>query len=75
MSCLVEDLADQAEVAARDDVAAAVGGGDPGRLLAAVLERVEREERQARNRVSGGVDPENAAFVARTVARIWAAGR
>ena len=70
---LGEDLADEAEVASRDDVPVTVGRGDPGRLLAAVLQRVEREVRQARDRVSGGIDPENAAFVARTVPRIWAA--
>ena len=40
---LVEDLADQPQLTARDDLAAAVGGGDSGRLLAAVLQRVERE--------------------------------
>ena len=37
---LAEDLADEAELAARDDVPAAVGRGDASRLLAAVLERV-----------------------------------
>ena len=37
---LVEDLGDEARVAQRGDVAA-LAGGDPGRLLAAVLERVE----------------------------------
>ena len=37
---LVEDLVDEALVAHRHDVAA-LAGGDPGRLLAAVLERVE----------------------------------
>ncbi len=40
---LVEDLADEPELTARDDLTAAVGGRDPGRLLATVLQRVERE--------------------------------
>ena len=70
---LGEDLADEAEVAASHDVAAAVRRRDPRRFLAAVLERVEREESQARHRVPWGVDPKDAAFVARTVARFWAA--
>ena len=39
---LVEDLGDQAGVAQGGDVAA-LAGGDPGRLLAAVLQRVEAE--------------------------------
>ena len=50
---LAEDLADEAEVAARDDVPAAVGGGDARRLLAAVLERVEREVGEPRDLVAG----------------------
>ena len=54
---LGEDLADETEVAPGHDVAAAVGGGDPRRLLAAVLERVEREEGQARDLVPGAKTP------------------
>jgi len=64
---LVEDMADEPEVAPRDDGAAAVGGRDTGRLLAAVLERVEREERQARDVTGGGVDAEDTALIARAV--------
>ena len=52
-----------------------IGGGDARRLLAAVLERVEREEGQARHLVTGSVDPENAAFVARAIAHVGAAWR
>ena len=62
---LLEDLADEAERALGDDVAVAVGGGDAGRLLAAVLERVEREVGEARDVVAGRVYPEDPALVAR----------
>ena len=55
-------------VAQGDDVAADVGRGDPGRLLAAVLQGVQREVREARDVVLGPVDPEDAALVARSVA-------
>ena len=52
---LVEDLVDEALVAHGHDVAV-LGGRDPGRLLAAVLERVEREVRRAaRPRAPGRV--------------------
>jgi hypothetical protein len=64
---LVEDLGDEARVAQGGDVAA-LAGGDASRLLAAVLERVEREVREPRDVVAGGIDPEHAALVARTVA-------
>ena len=67
---LLEDLRDEAERALGDDVAAVVGRGDAGRLLAAVLQRVEREVREARDVVLGPVDPEDAALVARTVALV-----
>ena len=67
---LLEDLGDEPERALRDDVAAVVGGGDAGRLLAAVLERVEREVREARDVVTGRVDPEDAALVTRAVALV-----
>ena len=65
---LVEDLADEAEVAAGDDRAADVGRGDARGLLPAVLERVQREKGQPGHLVIGRVDPEDAALVARTVA-------
>ena len=61
---LVEDLGDEAGVAHRGDVAA-LAGGDPGRLLAAVLERVEAEVGEAGDVVPGCVYAEDAAFVAR----------
>ena len=64
---LAEDLADEAELAAGDDVPAAVGGGDARRLLAAVLERVQREVRQTRHLVPGRVQAEHAALVARSL--------
>ena len=64
---LLEDLADEAQRALGDDVAVAVGGRDAGRLLAAVLERVEREVRQPGDVVAGRVYPEDPAFVARAV--------
>ena len=64
---LVEDLGDEPGVAQRGDVAA-LAGGDPRRLLAAVLERVEREVGEPGDVVPGGVDPEHPALVARAVA-------
>ena len=54
-------------VAQRGDVAA-LAGGDPGRLLAAVLERVEREVGEPGDVVAGRVDAEDPALVARAVA-------
>ena len=54
---LAEHLADEAELAAGDDVPAAVGRGDPGRLLPAVLERVQGEVRQTRHLVTGRIQP------------------
>jgi hypothetical protein len=56
-------------------MAAAIGGGDTGGLLAAVLERGQREEGKVRNLVPGGIDPEHAALIPRSVPRIGAAGR
>src|SRR6185436_7468054 len=67
---LLEDLGDEAERALGDDVAAVVGRGDAGRLLAPVLERVQGEIREAGHVVLGPVDPEDAALVARTVALV-----
>ncbi len=64
---LVEDLGDEAGVAHRGDVAA-LAGGDPGRLLAAVLQRVEAEVGEAGDVVPGCVYAEDAAFVARAIA-------
>ena len=53
---LLEDLADEPESALRDDVPALVSGGNSSRFLAAVLERVEREVRQACDITTGSVD-------------------
>ena len=64
---LVEDLGDEPGVAQGRDVPA-LAAGDAGRLLAAVLERVEREVGEPGHVVAGGVDPEHPALVARTVA-------
>ena len=44
--------------------------GDARGLLAAVLERVEREVREARDVALGRVDAEDAALVARPVAEV-----
>ena len=66
---LVEDLAHQAQVAQGHDVAVARAGDARG-LLAAVLERVEREVGQPRNVVLGRVYPEDPALVARAVAAV-----
>ena len=60
---LVEDLADQAHVLDdRDHLA--VARGDPGRLLAAVLERVEPEVGELRDRPARRIDAEDAARLA-----------
>ena len=64
---LVEDLGDEARVAHGGDVAA-LAGGDPGRLLAAVLERVEAEVGETGDVVPGCVYAEDAALVARPIA-------
>ena len=64
---LVEDLGDQARVAHRRDVAA-LAGGDPGRLLAAVLQRVEAEVGEAGDVVAGCVYAEDATLVVRSIA-------
>ena len=57
---LVEDLRDEAHVAHRGDVPA-VGDGDPGGLLAAVLEREQAEEGDARDVALRRADAEDAA--------------
>ena len=66
---LVEDLVDEALVAHRHDVAA-LGRGDARGLLAAVLERVEGEVRQAGDIGAGGMDAEHSALVARAVTEV-----
>ena len=74
---LVEDLGDEPGVAQRGDVAA-LAGGDPGRLLAAVLERVEGEVGEPGDVVARRVHAEHAALVARAVAvgnAVWIAVR
>ncbi len=71
---LVEDLVDEPLVAHRHDVAA-LGRRDAGGLLAAVLEGVEREVREAGDVVPGGIDAEHAALVARPVAFVVDGGR
>ena len=67
---LVEHLRDEALVADRHDAAAARRGRDPRGLLAAVLEREQREVGEPRDVVLGRVDPEHAALVAWPVAMI-----
>ena len=64
---LVEDLVDQALVAHRHDVAV-LRRGDAGRLLAAVLERVEREVGVPRDLATGRDYAEDAALIARAIA-------
>ena len=65
---LVEDLVDEPQLAQSHDVAADVRGGDAGGLLSAVLEGVQREVGQPGDVVSGGMDPEHAALVSRSIA-------
>ena len=57
---LAEDLRDEAEVA-EDGETAVVRDRDPGRLLAAVLERVQPEVGEARDVAVGSADAEHAA--------------
>jgi hypothetical protein len=57
---LVEHLRHEAEVAQRREPCL-VGDGNPGRLLTAVLERVQAEVREPRDVAVGGVDAEDAA--------------
>ena len=64
---LVEDLGDEAGIAQGGDVAA-LAGGDPGRLLAAVLQRVEAEVGEPGDVVPGCVYAKDAALVARPIA-------
>ena len=64
---LVEDLGDEPGVAQGRDVAA-LTGRDPGRLLAAVLERVQREIGEPGDLAPGRVDAEDPAFVAGAIA-------
>ena len=61
----VEDVRDQAELLV-EPRPPAVGRADPGRLLAPVLEGVEREEGELGG-VVDAVDPDDAALLARTV--------
>ena len=65
---LVEDLGDEAHVPHREH-AASVADGDAGALLPAVLERVEREVREARDVAAGRVDAEDAAHQTAPIAR------
>ena len=60
---LAEDLGDEAHVAKSGDTAL-VRDRDPGRLLAAVLQREEPEVREARDVAVGSVDAEDAAHQA-----------
>ena len=57
---LVEDLGDEPHVAEHRQPAS-LRDGDPGRLLAAMLEREEREVREPRHVTLDRADPEDAA--------------
>jgi hypothetical protein len=57
---LVEHLRDEAEIA-QGGQPALFRYGDPGRLLAAVLERVQAEVREPRDITAWSADPEDAA--------------
>ena len=67
---LVEHLGDQALVADRHQAAAALGGRDPRRLLAPVLQREQGEVRQSGDVVLRREDAEDTALVARAIAMI-----
>ena len=66
---LVEDLVDQALVAHGHDVAV-LRRRDAGRLLAAVLERVEREVGEPRDLATRRDYAEDAALIARAIAGV-----
>ena len=61
---VVEDLGDQAQVLVDEDLGA-VGGGDAGRLLTAVLEGVQAEVGQAGDLLAGRPHAEDAALLSR----------
>src|SRR6185312_3992752 len=61
---LVEDLGDQAEVLV-DDERRTVADGDPGRLLAAVLQGVEAVVGELGDVLAGSPDAEHAALLPR----------
>jgi hypothetical protein len=63
---VVEDLRDQAHVLVDQDLAA-VADRDAGRLLAAVLQRVETEVAELRHLFAGGPDPEDTASILGTL--------
>src|SRR3954471_9646307 len=67
---LLEDLADEAQRALGDDVAARIGCGDAGRFLPAMLQGIEGEVRVTADVEFGSVDPEDAALVPRSVAML-----
>ena len=65
---LVEHLGDETHVLDDGD-GLAVAHRDAGRLLAAVLQRVQPEERVVRDRLAGCVHAEDAAGLARVIVR------
>jgi hypothetical protein len=74
---LVEHLADESELAQREDVPTEIAGRDAGGFLTAVLQGVEREVRQLRDLMLciRRIDAEHAALVARTVPVVENRGR
>ena len=70
---LVEDLVDQALVAHRHDVPV-LAGGDAGRLLAPVLERVEREVGVPSDLAPRRDYAEDTALIARAIAVFQGSG-
>jgi hypothetical protein len=64
---LVEDLRDEPELTKGRDVAA-LAGGDAGRLLSAVLERIEPEVGETCDVAAGRVYAEDPALIARAIA-------
>ncbi len=61
---LVEDLADQPESLVQGELRS-IRYGDPGRLLATMLEGMQPERHQVGDRQPGSVDADNAALLAR----------
>ena len=62
----IEDLADEPKPLVQVQLRT-VGGRDAGRLLAAVLQRVQSKVGEAADRLARGIDPDHAALFARAV--------
>src|SRR5439155_21747546 len=62
----IEDLADQSQALVQVELRT-IAGGDPGRLLAAMLQRVQAQVSEPADRLTGGEDTDHAALFARAM--------